>query len=453
MFFAIGRYIVYFFQIIKGFLLAKILGPELFGLFGIFILIQQYLVYSNLGIQYALNVKLSVNDDDKSDFSEKIKSTINSSFVLFVFTSILLIIISTIMIYYKVDFKQIIPTSHFIIGLLGVTILFHLQEIFLNIFRIQKKFYIIIITEILISISAIIVIPFFNGLELFYAVIISWFIALLLSTFIFKINYKYEIKWDTKMIKPLIFIGVPFLLYNFSFNLISMSSRSFVAYFYSIKEMGYFTFAVSLTTAIMLIFNSVSWIIYPRLINKLSNSSLSLREQESLLFNLTKKTLAILFILITSSIIFLPIIFFILEEYSFSFKSIIILLVNQIVINSTFALNSYLVGRNLFKQLILSSIIALVSCIFFSFIFIELNLDYSWIAFANLVASIIFLNSVILIACKKQRLNYKYLINSFNFLLQFFLISFALLTIFGFFKIGFMIFLLLMFIFLKNEIF
>ena len=183
LFFAIGRYIVYFFQIIKGFSLAKILGPELFGLFGIFILIQQYLVYSNLGIQYALNVKLSVNDDYKSDFSEKIKSTINSSFVLFVFTSILLIIISTIMIYYKVDFKQIIPTSHFIIGLLGVTILFHLQEIFLNIFRIQKKFYIIIITEILISISAIIVIPFFNGLELFYAVIISWFIALLLSTF------------------------------------------------------------------------------------------------------------------------------------------------------------------------------------------------------------------------------------------------------------------------------
>ena len=154
--FTFGRYIVYFFQIIKGFLLAKILGPDLFGLFGIFILIQQYLVYSNLGVQYALNIKVSVNDEDQSSFSEKIKSIINSSFVLFVFTSISLIIISIIIIYYKFDFNYEIPTSHFIFGLLGITLLFHLQEIFLNIFRIQKKFYIILATEILVSLSAII---------------------------------------------------------------------------------------------------------------------------------------------------------------------------------------------------------------------------------------------------------------------------------------------------------
>ena len=450
--FTFGRYIVYFFQVIKGFLLAKILGPELFGLFGIFILIQQYLVYSNLGVQYALNIKLSVNDDNQSVFTEKIKSIINSSFALFVFTSILLIVISLLIIYFKVDFNYSVPTSYFIFGLLGITLLFHLQEIFLNIFRIQKKFYIILATEILVSISAIIVIPFFNGLELLYAVVISWFLALVLSISIFKINYKYEIKWDTKMIKPLILIGVPFLIYNFSFNLISMTSRSYVAYFYEIKEMGYFTFAVSLTTALMLIFNSATWIIYPRIISKLSDKNLNINDQKLLLFDLTKKTLSILFILALGSILFLPVIFYFLPEYSLSFKSVVILLINQIIVNSGFAVSSYLVGRDLFKLLISSSFIALIVCILISQIFITLNFDYSWIAFANLIASIIFFNFIIFFTCKKQKLDYRYILGSFNYLIQIALISFALFTLFNLFKTGLIIFCLVMVNFLKNEI-
>ncbi len=450
--FTFGRYIVYFFQIIKGFLLAKILGPELFGLFGIFILIQQYLVYSNLGVQYALNIKLSVNDENQSLFSEKIKSIINSSFVLFIFTSISLIIISIIIIYYKVDFNYSIPTSHFILGLLGITLLFHLQEIFLNIFRIQKKFYIILATEILVSLSAIIVIPFFNGIELLYAVIISWFFALLISISIFKINYEYRLKWDTKMIKPLLLIGVPFLTYNFSFNLISMTSRSFVAYFYNIKEMGFFTFAVSLTTAVMLIFNSVTWIIYPRLISKLSDKSLSFNDQQNLLFGLTKKTLAVLFVLVLFSILFLPVIFFILPDYSLSYNTIIILLINQIVINSSFALTSYLVGRDMFRLLITSSIIAFVICILISFIFTISSFDYSWIAFSNLVASMVFINYVIYTTCKKQKLDYKFLLNSFNLPIQITLISFALFTLLDLFETGLIIFIFSMLIYLKHDI-
>ena len=91
------------------------------------------------------------------------------------------------------------------------------------------------------------------------------------------------------MIKPLIIIGVPFLIYNFCFNLISMASRSVVAYGYEINEMGYFTFAVSLTTAIMLVFNSATWIIYPSLINKLSDKLLNVQDQQSLLLSITKK--------------------------------------------------------------------------------------------------------------------------------------------------------------------
>ncbi len=450
--FTIGRYIGYFFQIIKGFLLAKILGPELFGFFGIFLLVQQYLVYSNFGIQYALNIKLSVNDNNKSTLSKSIKSIIDSSFTLIIFSSSLLLIVSLFLIFSKIDLNFVVPTSHFIIGLLVITILFHIQEVFLNVFRIKKEFYVILFTEICISISAIVVIPFFDGIELLYAVIISWILALILSVTIFKINYKHTIKWDIKMVRPLIAVGLPFLLYNFSFNLISMASRSFVAFNFKISEMGFFTFAVSLTTAIMLVFNSVSWIIYPRLITQLSDKKLTKMQLESLLFGLTKKTLAVLFVLILSSIMFLPLIFSFLPKYSVSYKTVVVLLINQIVINSAFALTSYLVGRNMFNVLITSSIFALVFSCLLMFLFTSFNFDYAWIAFANLIGSMVFVNYLIFITCKKQKLSYKHLFSSFNYVVQLSFIAFALLTLFDFSILGLLLFSTTMILFLKNDI-
>ena len=451
--FTLGRYVTYFFQIIKGFLLAKVLGPELFGIFGIFLLVQQYLVYSNFGIQYALNIKLSVDNVNQSLLSKNIKAIIDSSFTLTSASAILLIITSLVLIYFNIDFNIVIPKSHFIIGLLLVTILFHIQEVFLNIFRIQKKFYVILTTEMIIAISSIIVIPFFKGIELLYAVIISWILSLLLSLTIFKVNYRNKINWNTNMIKPLLLVGLPFLLYNLSFNLISMASRSFVAYNFTISEMGLFTFSVSLTTAIMLVFNSISWVIYPKLIAELSNSELSILNQEKLLFIVTKKTVSFVLVLVLGSFTCLPLIIYFLPEYSNSLDTVVILLINQIAINSTFAITSYLVGRNKFKLLITSSLFSLVVCSLLMLIFAYFNLGFKWIAFANLVGSLAFVNYLVYKTCIKQNLNYRTLSKSFNLQTQSIILIFALLILFDLRALGFVLFTSSMLIIYWSEIY
>jgi len=438
--FTFGRYVTYFFQILKGFLLAKVLGPELFGIFGIFILIQQYLVYSNFGIQYALNIKLSVDHVKHSILSNNLRAIIDSAFTLTTVSSIILIVTSLLLIYMNVDVNIVVPKSHFIIGLLLVTILFHIQEVFLNIFRIQKKFYVILTTEILIAFSAIIVIPFFSGIELLYAVVISWILSLFVSLSIFRVNYGNKLSWNTNMIKPLLSIGIPFLLYNFSFNLISMTSRSFVAYFFSISEMGLFAFSVSLSTAVMLVFNSISWIIYPRLISRLSDVKLGKIEQEKLLIDLTKKTISFLLIVTLLAILFLPLIFFILPEYYDSIDTILVLLINYIVINSSFALTSYLVGRNLYKVLIRCSLYSLLVSCLLMLLFAYYNLSIVWIAFANLIGSLTFVNYLTFITCKRQGFIYTNLANSFTYLTQGIFIVTALVILYNFRVIGFIFF-------------
>ena len=63
--------------------------------------------------------------------------------------------------------------------------------------------------------------------------------------------------------------------------------------------------------------------------------------------------------------------------------------------------------------------------------------DFSWIAFANLIGSFIYINYLIFITSKIQNFNYKTFKNLFGFSLQINLIIFSVLIMFGYYFIGF----------------
>ena len=86
-----SKYINYVLLFIRGFFLAKILGPTDFGFLGYLVLIQFYLIYSNLGVPYALNNEISINSE--KDYK---KSIVNSSFILTILTSFILIVVLAI---------------------------------------------------------------------------------------------------------------------------------------------------------------------------------------------------------------------------------------------------------------------------------------------------------------------------------------------------------------------
>ncbi|MEI7849330.1 MAG: hypothetical protein WCK35_26260, partial [Chloroflexota bacterium] len=60
--FMTNRYVSYVLLFVRGILVAKFLGPTMFGVWGFLMLVQQYLAYTNLGVQPALNVELSTED-------------------------------------------------------------------------------------------------------------------------------------------------------------------------------------------------------------------------------------------------------------------------------------------------------------------------------------------------------------------------------------------------------
>src|SRR5690606_7205562 len=69
--------------------------------------------------------------------------------------------------------------------------------------------------------------------------------------------------------------GLFLLIYNLSFYFIIIAARSIVSYFYSVEDFALFDFANSLTNAITMFLGSISFLFYPKMLNKFSHNSSS----------------------------------------------------------------------------------------------------------------------------------------------------------------------------------
>src|SRR5690606_31787316 len=67
--------------------------------------------------------------------------------------------------------------------------------------------------------------------------------------------------------------GMFLFLYNTSFYLIMISSRTIISDYYDVSQFGLFTFSFTLANSILLLFESLQFLIFPKLINKLTNIS------------------------------------------------------------------------------------------------------------------------------------------------------------------------------------
>ena len=428
-YFTLGRYLVYAFQIAKGFALAYFLGPFFFGIYGYIMLYQQYLVYSNLGVQYALNAELSINSNSEESVKNRIE---NSAFSMTVYIVLLLFILSLFVYFFKIEIFPYKDSYKYVFLLLILASLGHFQEIFVNIFRINKNLLPILYSDLFIAIATISVIPFFNGINLIDAVLWSWIISLTFTMFIYKILYKKRIRFDNSYIKSLFNAGLPLLLFIFNYNLMGLIIRTLISIYYDTTAMGLFSFSNSLTSAIMLSFNSITWLMYPAVISKLSDYDLKGIELEDYLIGFSKKLIFIVFAIICIAIIAMPLLFIFLPKYEPIKGALIILLLNQVVFNAGFAFVSLAIGRKSYYQIAAISLLSVVVCFLFGSAFSFYKLPIEWLAIANILGSFFFLNVFILFIAKKYELSYVKILSGFEPILQIIIVTCCIAAVLGF---------------------
>ena len=440
LYFTIFRYGIFFLQAVKGFVLAYFLGPFFLGIYGFIMLYQQYFSYSNLGIEYSVNSEVAILDSNNIIEKQKL---INSAFTWTFFMSILLMLISLVIFVSKIELFPFENSHAYIFILMLLTVFSHFQKIFVNIFRIEKKLKPIILSEFVTVSSLFLIIFLFDGIDLINATLYGWTLIVFLILIYFKIIYKTSISYNTSRIKHLFKIGFPLLIYALSYYLMSLMTRTLIGVYHPTEVMGYFTIAVSITTATMLGLNTITWLIFPSLIKRLNDIFLNKEQLTNYIITITNKIVVLVLIIISISILLLPVLFHILDEYKPVLFTLIILLINQLVFNVTYVIVTLCIARKLHLQIALVSVISVLISTLFSFLFSEFGYSYIWLAACNVFGNFIFVNLLIWFVSKKIELDFYRLKKIFDWDIQLIIIS-SVIAALNEFYLAILIFLLIL---------
>lgn len=383
--FTICRYAVYGMVLVRGLLSAKFLGPQLLGIFGFLCLLLQYLAYSGLGLQFAVNVKLATDPD--ADHSSSISAALT-------FTALIaaLLIIAGVLVqelglplFAKYSFANYATVVGFIAG---ATLL---QQVYTNIYRVHGRLAKVAGTELFSALILLMAVFLFRSDALLMAMLAGMALsaAFALVLFTFRAPFKITLSLNSSWIKSLLSLGWPLLLYNASFYLIPMVAQTAISIHYPVVAMGYYTFATSVANAILLGYNSISWIVFPNILTKtrseLSDAEvLRTTDRVNILFGTG------VFLTVFAGLVLLPALFAVLPRYSPSQGTLMILLLSQGLLESCFGYNCLAIARK--RQMSVAKIsmtcVLAVGCL--STLSGFLGLSFIWIAGAVFVGSLLF---------------------------------------------------------------
>lgn len=387
-FFTASRYLSYALLFLRGLLVAKFLGPYFFGIWGFITLYQQYLSFTSMGIQYAINTELALLEaDDK----RRRDALINSSFTLTVFIFVALIVCAVVLQYLNVDIFKNEGSGQFIILTFVIGGLQHFRELFANIFRVFNDYWRIAAGELLIAAVTLLVVFFFKDESLIYYLLIAWAGALTISILFFVIRAPFKIRFHVDRVeaKILFSIGLPLLVYSISYYLMTLSSRTIISIFYDLDIIGYYTFAYTITNATLLGLNAASWVFYPVILARLKEGT----EESELRNTISKVTnlygVAVVMIVYVC-IICSPVFYVFLEKYKPAGPALNVLLLSQAVLSLGFIFNTLAIARKKHNQLALfsmaSTILSAVLCLLFAI----LKLDFVWLAIGTLISFVLY---------------------------------------------------------------
>ncbi|MEL7588468.1 MAG: hypothetical protein AAGU19_17290 [Prolixibacteraceae bacterium] len=350
-----SRYATYFVQFINSLFIAVFLGPYYLGIWGFISLIIQYLTQLNLGIPHSVNALVSVHKN-KEWYVEKI---IGASLTMLFGLSILIILffganeVFNFDIGGKYNFSLYVPLV-IVIGIFG-----HFNSLFSNIFRIYGRITEIAINQSILPFLMLIAIFIFRGNDLLWALVCANLFAFAFSMGMYLIKMPVDLKpiFATRLIKIIQIKGWHLFVYNTSFYLIIISTKSFISAYYTVEEFGYFTFAFSLAHAVLMLLESFSFLVYPKLLNRLAFSTAE--KITSLLKIIRDVYITTSHLLIHLAIFVFPIFLMFFPQYELTSKSFKLIALTVVLYTNSFGYTGLLIAKGEEKKLGYVSLFAL----------------------------------------------------------------------------------------------
>jgi len=372
------RYVTYGIQFVNSILIAKYLGIYYFGIYSFLQLVKQYMLYTGMAPSYALNTVLSTRKNE-TDFANKLwRNSLLLSTVLI--GSTFAIGVLSVQFYPQLFDKYQFSNYSFYIFLIFA--LNNFNHLFVNLYRTYGLLKKINFFELIIPLFQLCVLFFAKEQDLLCYLLIGTIIANLISLlfFLYKSPLEIRVSFNKDIFNELLSRGFHLLLYNVSFSLILISSRTLVSMYYSTEELGYYTFAVNLSNAVFMIVGAFGFVMYPKLLNKIYTNNH--REVKSLLDQIRSIYITGCYLLTYVgffSVIFLE---YILPDYTMAMPAFKILLLTQLILNNNFGYSILLVAKKQERLMTIQALFGIFLIVAISLIFIFIGLPFTLMSIA-----------------------------------------------------------------------
>lgn len=382
--YSIIKYVALAAGFIKGVVNAKFLGPELVGVLGSLTLVLSYCLYTNLGILNAMNSEYVLYKDKEP---KKAKEVIETSFTFLILLSAIFICISLISLIVLERENRVYFFFIFIIAIFE-----QFRSFYINYARLVDNYRLINIIELIYNIVALIItFLLIRSLKIIGVLIPMLTCGIVIYIVSRRILGRIKLKINKIIFKELIIVGIPLLIYNLGFYILTTIDRWIIIKNLDYTQLGYYTFANQIVSATLVFVNSMLFLYYPKAIKKYNDSNNS----NDLIVGAIKESTRLLevassILILLGLIIFYPFVKLLIPQFIEATNVYYILLLAVISNTLAYFANVYIVSNKKQFYLVLLQVIAIILNLGLNLIFVNIGLGLIGVALATMISNIMY---------------------------------------------------------------
>ena len=340
----VSRYGTYALQFFASLIIAAKLGPYYMGLYGVVLLIINYFAQFHFGIANSLNILLVHNKDN----NEKYNDYVANSLALVTVLGIILVLLFLYYWIFGIEYIKNLKVDDYLPFICAIAVLEHFDGVFTNILRVKNYVSQITVIQSLNVLCNAAVVFFFDEKALVLALVISLLVSNVLKAII-AVNCKILPKIKDFHIsnltqKEILSKGFCLFIYNSCLTFVLIVVRTLISGNYTLEQFGYFTFSFTIANAVMLLLDSLAFIIFPKLIDVLSSSDMKKVNNSMILIKDLYISTAHMFIYI--AMLLFPVLLCFMPQYKDALTSMNLIALTVLMSTNTFGYSTFLLAQN-----------------------------------------------------------------------------------------------------------
>jgi O-antigen/teichoic acid export membrane protein len=239
--------------------------------------------------------------------------------------------------------------------------------------------------------TLVIIVVLISHFEIF-GVLLGMFLGnLIILIYSFIKSTKFRLLFDIDILKELLKIGVPLLIYNLGFYIFSSIDRLFILSYLTERDLGLYTFANQMSSATLIIISSILYLNYPKALRHMNMKNSSKEEilKYSSSFTIFIEIIGVILIFM-GMVIIPPFVRLILPQYTDSIPIFIILIAGVVFSRVVFLYNVSIVSNGKEMMLVYFQIFSIIIAILLNYLFVNYGFGLVGIASATFLIQILY---------------------------------------------------------------